>query len=432
MRIDTMSLWNFRCFHRQNFQFHPELNVIIGENGAGKTAMLEALVVAIGGWLAAFPTLSSKKPTITSSDVRLTGQFFGNRISFEEENPTTISATGNVFDKNISWKYVRLNTRSGQMEGNEDELRDSAYESRLRMRDKDEIELPLIAYYAADRFARQEKGSNSTKSLTQKELSRTEGYMDCMTGHTSGVTFSRWMEYEARVAFQEEMESPEYRAVQNAMKTMIEGAEEIRFDNKRLEAVVLFGANDVRPFSQLSAGQRSMLALAGDMAARMSRLNPHLTGNLLFQTSGVVLIDELDLHLHPRWQRHVMDDLRRTFPKIQFIATTHSPQIISEIKPECVSILSGNEHDSVRITRPTQAYGLDTNGILENLMGADARPTLVQNRIDAVDDALEAGEWDQARALVSDLRQILHGDDPEVARLDASTATLEALADAVD
>ncbi|WP_133512774.1 AAA family ATPase [Candidatus Thiosymbion oneisti] len=88
----------------------------------------------------------------------------------------------------------------------------------------------------------------------------------------------------------------------------------------------------IQPFSNLSDGQRSTAALVGDMAQRAARLNPHYGGEVLQQTSGVILIDELDLHLHPRWQRRIIEDLRRTFPKIQFICTTHSPFLIQSLR----------------------------------------------------------------------------------------------------
>ncbi|MEO1075191.1 MAG: AAA family ATPase, partial [Bacteroidota bacterium] len=89
----------------------------------------------------------------------------------------------------------------------------------------------------------------------------------------------------------------------------------------------------ILPFDLLSDGQRSMLALAGDLAMRMTRLNPSLREDSVQQTPGVVLIDELDLHLHPLWQRQIVGDLRRTFPAVQFIATTHSPFIIQSLQP---------------------------------------------------------------------------------------------------
>jgi predicted ATP-binding protein involved in virulence len=96
--------------------------------------------------------------------------------------------------------------------------------------------------------------------------------------------------------------------------------------------VIRFANGDQQPFMNLSDGQRSMLALVGDLAQKAATLNPHLGADVLQRTEGVVLIDELDLHLHPTWQRHVIEDLRFTFPKLQFIGTTHSPFLIQSLR----------------------------------------------------------------------------------------------------
>ena len=157
----------------------------------------------------------------------------------------------------------------------------------------------------------------------------------------------------------------------------------------------------------------------------MARLNPHLGADALAGTPGIVLIDELDLHLHPRWQRHVVADLRRTFPLVQFVTTTHSPQIISEVQPENLILM---RPEGVA-ERGRQSYGLDTNWILKHVMGADERPAPAQAKIDQIERAMESQDWQTARVRLNDLREMLHGDDAESTRLEASINTLEILAD---
>ena len=122
---------------------------------------------------------------------------------------------------------------------------------------------------------------------------------------------------------------------------MIEQAAEVRFDNKRLEVVVEFKDGGLQPFSHLRDGQRSVAALAGDIAMRMAQLNPHLEEKVLLETPGIALIDEIDLHLHPKWQRHIVEDLRCAFPLVQFVATTHSPFIIQSMREGELLMLQG-------------------------------------------------------------------------------------------
>ena len=121
--------------------------------------------------------------------------------------------------------------------------------------------------------------------------------------------------------------------VVNAMVACVPDAKKIEYNVREYSLIVEFANGDVQPFQNLSDGQRIMLALVADIAYRAAWLNPYLGDRVLLETDGIVLIDELDLHLHPKWQRTVVDDLRRTFPKMQFVATSHSPFIIQSLEP---------------------------------------------------------------------------------------------------
>ena len=185
---------------------------------------------------------------------------------------------------------------------------------------------------------------------------------------------------------------------------------------------------DVR---QLSDGERGLLALVFDLARRLSQANPKLDDPLR-EGQGIVLIDELDLHLHPGWQRTVMAKLTKTFPNCQFIATTHSPQIIGECDPAGLILLTKEDENLVVAQDGHQGFGLDSSWILEHLMGTAPRNVSVQMQINCIEDAIEEGNLQLARESLADLRQTLHGDDGEVVRLEASINNLEALADEVD
>jgi predicted ATP-binding protein involved in virulence len=125
----------------------------------------------------------------------------------------------------------------------------------------------------------------------------------------------------------ERRESNQFRVVKQAIQDAVEGCRRIEH-HPRLGLLLDIEGQPRLPFSALSDGQRNVIAMVGDLAAKAAQLNPHLEQDVLRRTPGIVLIDEIDLHLHPRWQRHVMDDLRRLFPEVQFIATTHSPFIV--------------------------------------------------------------------------------------------------------
>jgi predicted ATP-binding protein involved in virulence len=165
---------------------------------------------------------------------------------------------------------------------------------------------------------------------------------------------------------------------------------------------------------QLSDGERCMLALVGDLARRLSLLNTEAEDPL--GGEGVVLIDEIDLHLHPLWQRTVVASLERTFPNCQFIITTHSPQILGELKPEQI-ILFRSEGTS----HPQVSYGLDSSQVLEEIMGATARTPGVEDALTKLFATLERNELDSAREQLNDLSKLA----PGIAELGGAAALLK-------
>ncbi|MGD3261546.1 AAA family ATPase, partial [Xanthomonas citri pv. citri] len=136
--------------------------------------------------------------------------------------------------------------------------------------------------------------------------------------------------------------------------------------------------------------------LAIDLASRMARANPHLgADDLLAQTPGIVLIDEVDLHLHPTWQQEIVPTLRETFPLVQFILSTHSPQVIATVESANVRVLDG-----VHVRVPEYAYGLRPENILQEVQGTDPKPRVeVRKKLDAYLDAVYAGDGESEAAL---------------------------------
>jgi predicted ATP-binding protein involved in virulence len=164
-------------------------------------------------------------------------------------------------------------------------------------------------------------------------------------------------------------------------------------------------------FRNLSDGQRIMLSLIGDLVRRASYLNPDFGDQVLEQTPGVVLIDELDLHLHPKWQRRIIDDLKRTFPSVQFITTTHSPQLIGEALPTEIRVLENGKAYST-----DHSLGLDSSRVLEEIQGVGRRSTRAESLIHDIAKSLDNDRFDDARKLILDLEQMVGSDDIEVTR----------------
>jgi predicted ATP-binding protein involved in virulence len=183
----------------------------------------------------------------------------------------------------------------------------------------------------------------------------------------------------------------------------------------RNDIVVNFFDGRSLVFGDLSDGQRALVGLVAEIARRACMLNFDFLGaNTLTETPGLVLIDEIDLHLHPKWQRQIVGALKRIFPKIQFFATTHSPQVIGQARPEEIVMLTPDG----RQERPSRSLGMDSNWVLECVMRAEGRDPATALKIKQMRQALQDSDFDRARILMEQLREEI-GEDPSVAATDA-------------
>lgn len=343
MRIDSLRVKNFKGFELREFTFHPEFNLIVGTNGSGKTTALDALAVAVGSWFLGVRGADTRH--IRSSEVML-GDFEheeidddGSRhfsVQWEYIYPCEVTATGCVQGHDITWSRA-LNTPGGRTTyGDAKVIKTLALAADSSIRKGGDTLLPLISYYGTGRLWQEPRNSYKISDplrVTKKEdQSRLAGYWNSVDPRLSVGQFTRWVARQSWIAYQQNNRfTPEYRAIKKAIIGCIENATGLYFDAKLGEVVIEFH-DGTRPFSNLSDGQRCMLAMVGDIAQKASKLNPQLGSRVLEETQGIVIIDELDLHLHPLWQRRVVEDLRRTFPKLQFICTTHSPFIIQSLR----------------------------------------------------------------------------------------------------
>lgn len=164
---------------------------------------------------------------------------------------------------------------------------------------------------------------------------------------------------------------------------------------------------DVR---QLSDGERGILAMVLDITRRLAQANPHMEDPAA-EAEAVILIDEIDLHLHPRWQREVIHNLTAAFPKCQFIATTHSPQVIGEMDKERVQIMTRGQ-----VYSPTHSYGVDSSRLLEEVMDTTPRNREVQELLGRLSELVAKHDFESAQALLEELSKRLGDSDPEVTR----------------
>ena len=217
----------------------------------------------------------------------------------------------------------------------------------------------MISYYGTGRLWIQRR---ETVVETLSPNSRFRGYENCLSNSYELKKLIRWFKTQEFASLQKQKTIGVLSAVKEAIKICMDDWEDVRFDVHLDELVAISKNGRTLPFRMLSDGVRNMIGMVADIAYRSAVLNPHLEANAPNVTQGVVLIDEIDLHLHPNWQRRVVDDLKRTFPKIQFFATTHSPFIIQSLHPNELIDL---DH------RDGEYYNKSIEDIAEDVMGVD-------------------------------------------------------------
>jgi len=309
--------------------------------------------------------------------------------------------------------------------------RDASLHNYIRNLDK-HIILPLFAYYSAERNIHSGNENNySVIDIAQKKTSRLDAYHNCISTSPTAAELKRWVISKTLERLQtiagsqglpqnEDAIGDELSLVNSAISLALPDVAGLTFDLKQNDLLMVRKRTGAEPeqcsvFDNLSEGERTISMLVADIARRICILNPTLGKEALKQTPGIVLIDEIDLHMHPQWQRRIPIALKTAFPMIQFIATTHSPQVLSELKPEETILLTENEAKN-----PEVSYGLDANAILEVIMKAVPRPRQVVDALRDLFEAIARGELEKSKEHLRNLRTMA----PGIPEIDSAAALI--------
>jgi predicted ATP-binding protein involved in virulence len=391
MRVKHLSLTNFRGFASLELDLDRPVTVLIGVNGAGKTSVLRAVAASI-------TTLqnvsgigsSSKGAPLDQRDLR----------SGTDRSDVRCQLADQSFDSTIALRA--LATAPAWDGGASASLEANSKRNGSR----------LFGFFVGTE--RQVPSAwVPTNSNTHEDnlgvLAKTPGY----------GRFLNWFkeredaENARRVARADlTLEDPQLRAVRTAVAALMPGFEKLRIDRDQAAPAMVVTKNSVElRLDQLSDGERNLLALAGDLARRMVIADPANESPL--ETEGVILIDEVEQHLHPAWQREVIPALQRAFPRAQLIVTTHSPQVLSSVPASAVVVLDGERATTVEGT----TRGRDTNAILREVFGVPERPADEQREVLAIAALIDQDRIDDARARLLQLAARLTEHDDAVLRL---------------
>ncbi|MDI1484097.1 AAA family ATPase [Polyangium sp. y55x31] len=419
MRISSLTLTHFRGFESLELRLPPEgPAVLIGVNGAGKSSVLDA----IGMLLSTFTALAFGD-SVRRAEVKLSD----GDIKIGHEG-VVVDATVRMDEEDAHWGL--RSDRSRRSPAAKREILRGAQVLQKNLALVRDINIPVLCFYSANRaLASEVHGEPTTAPYPQLQA------YDRAFRHGVGAfqDFVRWfrleedLENQVRLRERPEHRNPSLEVVRSALTRFLQNLGGARFSDLRIErsaaaregSLVINKDGVPLRIEQLSEGEKNTLLLVSDLARRLSIANPRQENALLGE--GIVLIDEIDLHLHPGWQREILPALGETFPGIQFIVSTHSPQVLSRIPREHVFILEN--FGLVRVTPPT--YGHDASSILAEVMGLSARPKDVEEKIRNAARLIDEERIDEAKAALNELIALLGEEDADMVRLRALLGFLD-------
>ncbi len=350
-RIKELTVTNYRKFEQKTFQLNPTMNVFAGKNGSGKTAALEAAVVMMGAYLSAYKTYVPSQYVFNLSGDPENGDAHKKVLTSQQEDvltaggvaqyPCKVSCTAIWGEESNEISFQRIIEKEGsrtKFNGkNPIQPKVVEWEEAISKADhSDEASiLPLVLYLSSARLWN-ENNSTKKKSL----YGRTEAFNHCLDKkHGAELAFGYIRKFKNIAVEEREGKSfPAYDAILDAINEAfgdeLSPGERVIFSTRYERDIVALQMKDgtVVPFTSLSDGYRNVIKIIVDIATRMCILNPYQKENVLKNTPGIVVIDEIDLSLHPTWQRKIIGILKELFPRIQFICATHSPFIIQSLE----------------------------------------------------------------------------------------------------
>ena len=429
MKVRSIEIQAFRNIDHLCLKFDPRLTVFLGVNGSGKSSILDSLHDLLSCYTSLLKIQSPFYLQPEQQKAHQTGMFKsflrsqnlswrgGRDLDIKNGSQTSLHNI-KVINENedLSWAlYQEYGIGYILENSNLDILQDFIFKFKSKLENKLESCIPLFVCYSTNRVV-----SEIPLEVLNENFHLFQALDDVSKPSATGFTsFFKWFRNVEDLENERRRDDPTYKspslnAVRLAIPRFLDGfMDDLRVRRSPALRMTISKAGEELVINQLSDGEKCLLAMVGDLARRLSIANPDLEDPL--QGEGIVLIDELELHLHPQWQRGVISKLLETFPNCQFIISTHSPQIVSDVKPENIYVLKSVEN-KITATHPQSSFGRDSNQILENVMGVSARPEKFKNQLNDLFRLIDEGKLDEARVLKSTLSDEIGFDEPQFSK----------------
>lgn len=417
MIVTSVELANVRGIEAAEFSFQPGLNLLVGVNGAGKTTVLDALAIcleAVTRQVNGVRGSSGRRDNFTAEDINVLADALDVRLS--------LTIDGQQYGYTHHQPRDRVVTRPGGESGT---LREQVYDARpisgftgtappavhgMRPR-------PFGILFSTRRAVPDDRAPSRGAAAGGQRAALAEAF-----GHRELrlPEFAAWLRTRTALAPETPTSAQAIGAFERAVQRFLPGYSNLRVTDEAKPHLLIEKQGAVIPVAKLSDGERGMLALIFDLTRRLGQANPDLDDPAA-DGVGVVLIDEIDLHLHPKWQRTIVHNLPAAFPSLQFIATTHSPLVIGEVLHDRIQVMGEGP-----VFSPTHSYGVDSSRVLEEIMNVSSRSADIQGLLKKLSDLVAVDDYAAARSVTDELRSKLGDNDPEVLR---ARTLLELLAD---
>lgn len=406
MRVTRLTVTNLRAIQRGEFRFQSGFNLIVGVNGVGKTSVLDALCACLSPIVKYMNGLRIKADSLLVEDIRIGAdamtlecgiQIGGGEYSYLIHMPRESSVPQ---EKKSGMPREQVHETPGKSEfvGEAPQVATGMEPSGR----------PLAVLFSTRRAVPSERGPSKASSAGNVLAA----FADAFSNRELQLgQFAAWMRVQEVLKVENAAAGRVLRAFEDAVSRFLPGYSNLRVSGDRRPTLLIDRDTTTIKVRQLSDGERGTLALVLDLTRRLSQANPKMPDPAA-NAEAIVLIDELDLHLHPKWQRLIVKNLTAAFPKCQFIATTHSPQVIGEVQHDRIQIIADGA-----VYSPTHSFGVDSSRVLEEIMESGQRTAQVQDLLSRLSRAIGDGDHVTAETLLGQLSNIVGEDDPEVTRL---------------
>ena len=411
MRVTRLRLTNVRTIEAAEFRFRPGFNLVVGSNGVGKTTVLDALAVCLSDVVRRANKLRGHMARFDLSDMRMGTNALDVKCDYESGEENARNSYMLHFPRE---RVVPREDKAGMPREQVHETPPKAVfvgEPPPAATGNEPGGRPLAILFSTNRAVPSESAPAKSAAAGGVNAAFSGALSNRRGLHLT--EFEAWMRVQEVLSLERPVAKRVLAAFEMAVTRFLPDYRNLRLGGDSPTGSFLLvdrGATPL-PVRLLSDGERGVLALVLDLTRRLAQANPEMKDPAA-EAEAVVLIDEIELHLHPEWQRRITRNLSETFPKCQFIATTHSPQVIGEVEHDRIQIIADGE-----VYSPSHSFGVDSSRVLEEIMDADPRTQDVKELLSEISQAVGKQRYESARELLVRLIDRLGEDDPEVTRI---------------